>query len=168
VATALTWINENREWLFSGIGGAIVVAAWTFLVRRKRTTAGTQQSLRSGDTSRNIQVGRDLTIVGMDRAPAAASILEDLDRSMGDLFAVLRNDLKQHPFVCEFFALPSKHILLGMISEPRFRFNADEIPDLFGKLHVLEGHGFLRDVTPSTAKIYRMSEDFVKYLVAPR
>jgi hypothetical protein len=46
--------------------------------------------------------------------------------------------------------------------------HADEIPHLVGKVHVLEGHGFVRDVTPSTAPIYRMSEDFVKYLNATR
>ena len=166
----LKWINENREWLFSGIGVFIIGALWALLVRRKKQpTADVQQSLRARDASDNIQVGRDFNItLGAHDQSASLSTLRDLDRSMGDLFSALRDWLREHPFAHEFNVVSSQGVVLWTQSQVRFRFNADETPDLISKVRILEDHGFVRDVTTANVPMYRMSPDFVAYLTATR
>lgn len=52
-------IWNNRQWIFSGVGIAIIAGLWTLL----RGRAGKiRQAQRSGDRSTNIQSGRDTTI----------------------------------------------------------------------------------------------------------
>jgi len=169
VEAALKWINDNREWI-GGIGVILTILAPFWKFRSAKQRARVQQSLRSGNPSRNIQVDRDVNISStvVDSArEASAKILKDLER-MGDLFASLRGGLSEHPFVREFFVLRNKDIQIGFVDYPRFRLHADEIPDLVGKVHILKRHGFVRDVTRGNAPIYRMSEDFVEYLNATR
>ena len=81
---------------------------------------------------------------------------------MPDLFGSLRGGLKDHQFVRDFIVLPSKDNVMGFVSHKYFRLNADEIPDLIGKVHILEGNGFIRET--ATASLYRMSEQFATYL----
>jgi hypothetical protein len=52
------WIWQNKEWVFSGVGVAIVagVIAWF------RRSPGSGQSQRSGKNSVNIQAGRDINL----------------------------------------------------------------------------------------------------------
>ena len=171
VEGALKWVNENREWLFSGVGVAIIAAALAY-IRRKWRTAAVEQSVRSGDTSQNIQAGRDINIswpplLASDNA-TSANILTDLDHRMSDVFDSLRDWLKENPFGHEFYVVSSKGVLLWNASQPRPRLNADEIPDLIAKVKLLEDQGFIRDVTPANTPIYRMSPSFVAYLTTPR
>jgi hypothetical protein len=59
----MDWIWQNREWIFSGVGAALigVLLGW---MKRKRDTSGTVQSQHSGRNSTNIQAGRDVNIGG--------------------------------------------------------------------------------------------------------
>lgn len=54
----MEWIVENIEWLFSGVAIAIPLAiiGWLFSSR------GNKQVQNGGDSSTNIQVGRDLKV----------------------------------------------------------------------------------------------------------
>lgn len=59
----LEWLNENREWLFSGAGA--VVLGWIgtrFFKGREKEKGG--QSITSGENSKNYQSGRDINISG--------------------------------------------------------------------------------------------------------
>ena len=49
------WLVANREWIFGGIGVAVIGWIGWFLFGRGKT-----QSQKAGDNSTNIQVGRDL------------------------------------------------------------------------------------------------------------
>lgn len=53
-------LAANREWLFSGAGGLLVVSILGLLFRRRG--ASSSQKIRSGGKSKNIQAGRDVTI----------------------------------------------------------------------------------------------------------
>lgn len=54
------WVIDNKEWLFSGVG--VVVVVWIGrLIFKKRYTSSTQ-TIRSGDSSTNVQAGRDVSI----------------------------------------------------------------------------------------------------------
>ena len=51
----VAWIFDNKQWLFSGLGLALVAGVWR-LVIKKRDSSFTQ-TIRSGDNSTNVQVG---------------------------------------------------------------------------------------------------------------
>ena len=55
-----TWIVDNKEWLFSGIG--VVVIAWIGRIIYRKRQAHSSQNIRSGDKSTSIQAGRDVQI----------------------------------------------------------------------------------------------------------
>jgi len=48
------WIAENKEWVFSGLGVAIITIVVSFLVRSHNQSNSQRQS--SGDHSTNIQM----------------------------------------------------------------------------------------------------------------
>ncbi len=54
------WVIDNKEWLFSGFG--IVIVAWVGRLIFKKTCASSSQTIRAGDSSANIQAGRDVNI----------------------------------------------------------------------------------------------------------
>ena len=55
----LQWMAVNSEWVFSGVGVALVVLISGVVFRRRQKPA---QQIRSGDRSNNIQAGRDIRI----------------------------------------------------------------------------------------------------------
>lgn len=58
--TAISFLFDNKEWLFSG--GGLVLLAWVYRVFFKKKQTASTQSIRSGDGSTNIQSGRDVNI----------------------------------------------------------------------------------------------------------
>lgn len=60
MTAVLDWFWRNKEWIFSGIGVAILVAIIGWI--RGKPSGG--QSQRSGKNSTNIQSGRDINIGG--------------------------------------------------------------------------------------------------------
>lgn len=56
----VTWVNDNKEWLFSGVGA--VVAGWVVRLFAKNKSTSSTQTIRSGDNSINITAGRDVNI----------------------------------------------------------------------------------------------------------
>lgn len=55
----LNWVNSNKEWLFSGIGVAVIVALISLFVKHPRSK---KQIQKSGNDSVNIQVGDNLNL----------------------------------------------------------------------------------------------------------
>lgn len=57
----LSWINDNKEWAFSGIGITILLAIWGmikfFLSKKEKPSVSQKQ--KSGKNSINIQIGGD-------------------------------------------------------------------------------------------------------------
>jgi hypothetical protein len=56
----VAWVIDNKEWLFSGVG--LVVVAWVGRLIFKKTYASSTQIIRSGDSSTNVQAGRDVNV----------------------------------------------------------------------------------------------------------
>lgn len=57
----LNWLNENKEWIFSG--GGVVFVSWLgalFFNKKKNDSKG--QRISSGKNSKNYQSGRDINI----------------------------------------------------------------------------------------------------------
>ena len=51
---------QNKEWLFSG--GGIALLAWIGRILFTKRNASSEQTISSGDNSKNIQAGRDVNI----------------------------------------------------------------------------------------------------------
>lgn len=54
------WLISNKEWLFSG--GGVVLVSWVGRILFKRMQESSTQTIRSGDSSNNVQAGRDAYI----------------------------------------------------------------------------------------------------------
>lgn len=55
----MNWLNENKDWLFSGLLVAIPLAVIGWFIASR---ANNNQSQKSGDNSTNIQAGGNITI----------------------------------------------------------------------------------------------------------
>jgi hypothetical protein len=58
----MEWLEKNKEWIFSGIGVAIIgwIGAWIFLRQKPEKGGNKKQSQRSGSNSINIQAGDNI------------------------------------------------------------------------------------------------------------
>lgn len=56
----VTWVIANKQWLFSGAG--LVIVAWVGRLIFNKRSASSTQTIRSGDSSTNVQAGRDVSI----------------------------------------------------------------------------------------------------------
>jgi hypothetical protein len=84
---------------------------------------------------------------------------------MPDLISEMKKDLSapEHKFIREFFLSKKAYTLNpGNLS---FVYYEDDHPGLQGKIHVLENLGYIIDVTPGNAPMYRMKEDFVRLVL---
>jgi len=61
----MTWINDNKEWLFSGVGITIITLAFNVFKKQNKINklqSQNNQVQKSGDKSKNIQAGNDVNI----------------------------------------------------------------------------------------------------------
>jgi hypothetical protein len=56
---AVAWILESKEWIFSGMGVAIISGVIALIWRRR---GGVNQNQTSGANSTNIQAARDVNL----------------------------------------------------------------------------------------------------------
>jgi hypothetical protein len=59
LSDALTWVIDNKEWIFGGIGVAAIGWLFALFIRRQD---GLSQRQRSGANSTNLQSGRDINL----------------------------------------------------------------------------------------------------------
>jgi hypothetical protein len=59
LSDALAWVIDNKEWIFGGIGVAVVTGVIALLRRRQN---GVTQKQTSGANSTNVQAGRDINV----------------------------------------------------------------------------------------------------------
>jgi hypothetical protein len=58
------WLWNNRQWVFDGVGIAIIGGAIAWFRSRRKSPSGAHQSQHSGTHSTNIQAGGDIKIGG--------------------------------------------------------------------------------------------------------
>ena len=66
----------------------------------------------------------------------------------------------------EIFKLHNRALLIGLSKKSRFSYYEENYPNLRGMLDTLENRGLLSDVTPKNTLIYRMTEDYVRLVLA--
>jgi hypothetical protein len=59
LSDALAWVIDNKEWIFGGVGVAVVTGVIALLRRRQN---GVTQKQTSGANSTNVQAGRDINV----------------------------------------------------------------------------------------------------------
>ena len=89
----MSWLLENKEWLFSGIGGAILLGLLTWIYRSLRTETNTSSTdlasvniNQTDSPGTNIQIqqaGRD--IITKNEAPASPPSPKIEDKWVSDL-----------------------------------------------------------------------------------
>ncbi len=77
----------------------------------------------------------------------------------------MKEDLsnKEYQFIREFFLL-SKRLEFNP-SKNYFSYYLEEHKDLLDKIIVLENHGYVMDITSTSTKKYRMTEEFVEMVL---
>ncbi|MCE1273400.1 MAG: hypothetical protein LWW75_02605 [Chlorobiales bacterium] len=61
----MDWIIQNAEWVFSGIGVAVITGIASLIFKKKG--ASSKQSIRSGAGSTNFQAGQDIKNIEMTK-----------------------------------------------------------------------------------------------------
>lgn len=86
---------------------------------------------------------------------------------MPELITQFKTDLstEDNKLIREFFVLPNNRVCLGGSEKPRLIYYEEEYKGLRNKIDILENQGFLIDVTPGNAPIYRMTEEFVELII---
>lgn len=132
------------DWFSTAVGfvaGAITGAAGTYL--GNRFTDRRREREKSGADRKTFAQVRD-------QMPALITEMKlDLER-------------EEDRMVREFFVLEKRAHRLGGSSKPRFVYFVEEHPQLHGQLEVLENRGYIIEVTPGTAPVFRMTEEFVE------
>ena len=62
----MNWIEENKEWIFSGIGAVVIGTILTLIFKSKGKNKKIQTQ-KSGKDSINLQSGRDIRIGDNDK-----------------------------------------------------------------------------------------------------
>lgn len=93
------------------------------------------------------------------------SIFTSLKLDMEKLFAEMAEDLRgdDSRSIREFVISPNRRVTFNG-DKPRFIYYEDEHPYLKPQADRLESAGYIIDVTPSNAPIFRMNEIFVELL----
>jgi hypothetical protein len=91
----------------------------------------------------------------------------EIKKQMPELIAEMKKDFmgEDGEFVREFFVMSKRHIL-GGTEKNRFVYYEEDHDNLHGKIDILENRRYIVDVTPGNTPIYRMSEEFVKLVLA--
>ena len=129
-----------------------------FLVGAATGAVGTYFANKYTDRRREQEAGRHAK-------QQFLTIRKQMPQLLAEMKANLAGEGKGH--VREFFVLPNERVRLGGSEKPRFVYYEDHHENLRGKLDILENVGYIIDVTPKNAPIFRMSEDFVGLLMRP-
>ena len=83
---------------------------------------------------------------------------------MPDLINEIKKDLNspELSLIREFFISKKSYSLNA--TNPSFVYYVDDHTGLLSKVHILENYGYVKDVTPGNAPMYRMTENFVRLL----
>ena len=96
--------------------------------------------------------------------PDRRGLLKGLEADMPELFAEMRDDLRDNPFCREFVLLIRGVIYNSEPNNPVFAYYFSEHAHLKQKVRILENNGLLQDITYTNTDRFRMSEELVDYL----
>lgn len=103
-----------------------------------------------------------------ERSRSELDVGDKLLRIMPALLNEMREDLAgdETELIRECVVLPSRGVMFNGGGKRRFAYFGNEHDDLRNKMELLEQHGLLMDVTPGNTPIYRMTDEFVEWLMS--
>jgi hypothetical protein len=105
---------------------------------------------------------RDITVDQPREEPEIP--FADLENKLPDLFAEMRKDLKQNPFVREFVLLGKDWVYNYDPNKPVLHYVFEDHLNLRDKLRMLEHYKLVREITYNNVDRFIFSEEFVDYL----
>lgn len=81
-----------------------------------------------------------------------------------ELLQEIKQDITKYPCRREFFVL-LEGVSIAIYKTPTLQYEEEVHSELNGKIGILENHGYIIDITPSTVPMYKMTEQFVDYLL---
>ena len=86
---------------------------------------------------------------------------------MPSLIDEMRTDFRdpEHSSVREFIVMPSSRALFNSGGQRYLFYHEDKHDDLMGKIAILENNGFVVNTTATNVPKYRMTEQFVQFLL---
>ena len=140
------WVKS----LFSGAGGAAQIG------RANQSATVTT----AGQNSPAVFAGRDVVYHVPPTRPRLDSLVE-LERLMPSLLSDLHGKLASYPLMRELIVVDRAGILYHW-PNPHLKFSADEEPEIWQQIAILQGHGLVHELRERFA--YRLSEEFVQRL----
>lgn len=92
---------------------------------------------------------------------------EDTASKMPELIQEMQKGLSdpEGALIREFFVRRNRNVMISTGGRRYFCFQEEEHRDLLHKIRILEDQGFVTDVTHTNLPKFRMSEEFVDYLL---
>ena len=84
---------------------------------------------------------------------------------MPELLAEMRKDLAKHPLAREFVILTKSCLYNADPNETVLAYSFEDHPDLRNKLHILQNHGLIQEITYNNTERFTMTEELVDYLM---
>jgi hypothetical protein len=94
-------------------------------------------------------------------------LFREIASTMLDLIREMQKDLRNpdYSFLREFIILPNKRVMFMSGGKKYIAYYEDEHQDLMHKIKLLENNGFIYDATETRTPKYRMTEEFVDYIL---
>jgi hypothetical protein len=93
-------------------------------------------------------------------------VLLEAERLMPDLVAEIRSDVREPALIREFVVLPNRRVIFNTGGKDRWALFEDDHENLQAKMDWLEEMGLVTNVTPRDTPIYRVTNDFYRWLNA--
>lgn len=91
----------------------------------------------------------------------------DVRSQMPELIAEMKDDLSSDELkLCREFFVESKNILISSKTKKRFIYFKEDHDSILEKAALLESYDFVDDITTGNVKLYRMTEEFVKFVLS--
>jgi hypothetical protein len=131
---------------------------------RRLTKSTSTKQLNKADETVKVATKTEL---GRNTDTSLVSYFQEALSIMPELFKDMARALKDEKtkLVREFFVLRNSNIKIGISTKPRLSYFEEDYENLQNKLDILEDYGFITDVRVGTAPIYRMTPEFVKFLL---
>jgi len=115
-----------------------------------------------GDNASIVAVGQGITVNQGRHEPGIP--FDQLEKQLPELFAEMRQDLKQHPLMREFVLLGKHWIYNPDPNKPVFHYVFEEHEHLRDKIRILENYKLVRDIKFNNVDRFVFTEEFVRYL----
>jgi hypothetical protein len=163
-SSSSSWFHKRKDSLIDGF--IITIVGGIFLALILRYIFKLPFSKQQNSTDDTVKIANKIE-PDKNADSSLISRFQDALSKMPELLKDIASALKdkENEFVREFFVLQNRNVTIGISTKPRLIYFEEDYENLQNKLDILEDYGFIADVRVGTAPIYRMTPEFVKFLL---